>query len=259
MPNPDYDYFGLLASTWDLWRDDTANWADRFLFLDFVQHYGQPVLDLGCGTGRIVLDYLQHGIDIDGLDNSPEMLSICRAKAEKLGLQPTLYQQRMEALSLPRKYRTILAPSSALQLITDANTARETLRRCFDHLQPGGVFVTPFAFDWREGDALDTGWELLFEKVRPEDNATVRHWTREWREPEQQLWHTESRFEVERDGHVLATETQLRSPEGRWYTQAQVTALFHDVGFTNVQLFHEFTHEPARPADRLFTALGVKP
>ncbi len=26
---PDYDYYGLMASTWDIWRDDTANWRDR--------------------------------------------------------------------------------------------------------------------------------------------------------------------------------------------------------------------------------------
>ncbi len=164
----------------------------------------------------------------------------------------------MEALSLPRKYRTMLAPSSALQLITDPRTVRETLRRCFDHLQPGGAFVTPFAFDWRPGDPLDTGWELLFEKVRPEDGATVHHWTREWREPEHQLWHAESRFEVERDGNVLATEYQSRSAEGRWYTQDQVVQLFREVGVSDVLLLHEFTHEPARSDDRLFTAVGVK-
>ena len=158
MTKPNYDYYGLLAATWDLWRDDTANWADRFLFLDLVGQFGEPVLDLGCGTGRIVLDYLRQGIDIDGLDNSPEMLDICRSKAAELGLQPTLYQQQMEELDLPRKYRTILAPSSALQLITDPLTACATLRRCFDHVLPGGAFVTPFAFDWRPGDPIDTGW-----------------------------------------------------------------------------------------------------
>ncbi len=87
----------------------------------------------------------------------------------------------------------------------------------------------------------------------------MRHWTCEWREPAQQLWHAESRFEVERDGQVLATEYQSRSPEGRWYTQAQAVQLFREVGFSEVQLLHEFTHEPARIDDRLFTAVGIKP
>lgn len=259
MTRPGYDYYGLLASTWDLWRDDTANWADRFLFLDIVRHYGEPVLDLGCGTGRILLDYLKEGINIDGVDNSPEMLAICRTKAAKMGLQPAVYQQSAEGLALPRMYRTILAPSSTLQLIADPDAALHALRRCAAHLQSGGALVAPFTFEWREGDPLDTGWELVFEKVRPEDGATVRHVAREWREPRQQLWHAESRFEVERDGKLLATEYQRRAPEGRWYTQAQVRDLFHAAGLANVQLLHAFTHEPARDDDRLFTAIGVKP
>ena len=258
MTNPEYEYFGLLADTWDVWRDDTANWSDRFFYLDFVRQYGQPVLDVGCATGRILLDYLAQGIDIEGLDNSPEMLAICRAKANKLGLSPTLYQQRMETLDLPRTYRTILAPSSTLQLVTDLALARSVLRRFHAYLQPGGAFITSFSFEWREGDPLDTGWELLFEKSRPEDHAIVRSWTREWYEPEQQLWHAEQRFEVELDGKIIQTEHQLHSPEGRWYTQAQAIQLFREAGFENVQLFHEFTHELARPDDRLFCALGVK-
>jgi ubiquinone/menaquinone biosynthesis C-methylase UbiE len=109
VTGPGYDYSGLLASTWDVWRDNAANWSDALLFRDIVRQYGEPALDLGCGTGRIVLDYLAQGIDVDGVDNSPEMLAVCRAKAQKLGLSPVLYQQRIEQLDLPRCYGTILA------------------------------------------------------------------------------------------------------------------------------------------------------
>lgn len=259
MTNPNYDYYGLLASTWDVWRDNTAGWSDRFFFLDIVRQYGQPVLDVGCGTGRIILDYLAEGIDIDGLDNSPEMLAICQAKAKKMGLSPTLYQQRMEELNLPRTYQTILAPSSTLQLVTDLDMTHRVLSQFLSYLQPGGAFATSFSFEWREGTPLDTGWELLFEKTRPEDGATVRSWTREWREPEHQFWHTEQRFEVELNGKIVQTDHQRRSPEGRWYAQAQAIQLFRDAGFINIQVFHEFTHEPAHENDNLFCVVGVKP
>ena len=132
--------------------------------------------------------------------------------------------------------------------------------RCFyEYLEPGGAFVTSFSFEWREGDPLDTGWELLFEKPRPEDGALVRSWVREWREPERQWWHTEQRFEVELGGKILQSDHQRRSPEGRWYTQSQAVNLFEEVGFKHIQLFHEFSHEPAQETDRLFCVLGVKP
>src|SRR5512138_2188478 len=103
MTTPPYEYYGMFAEFWDLFRGDTSNWDDRFFFLDIVKKYGQPVLDVGCGTGRILLDFMQQGIDIDGVDNSPEMLARLREKAKKLDLNPQVYQQEMTALSLPRR------------------------------------------------------------------------------------------------------------------------------------------------------------
>jgi SAM-dependent methyltransferase len=260
MGDEDHDYHGLAVSTWDLWRDDTAAWPDRSLYLGVIERYGEPVLDLTCATGRLVLDYLGEGIDIEGLDSSAEMLAVVREKAAAAGLpEPTLHQQHLEEVSLERRYRTILGASSAIQLVTDAGAAHATMHRLVEHLEPGGAFIGSFAFDWREGEPLDTGWELLFEKPRTEDGAIVRSWTREWREPEHQLWHAEQRFEVERDGVVIASEQQRRSPEGRWYTQDQAVELLTGAGLVDVQLFSGFTTDPARPEDRLFCALGVRP
>ena len=252
MTSPGYDYHGLIASTWDLWRNETANWSDRGFYLDVIRRCGQPALDIGCGTGRLVLDYAEVGIDIDGVDNSPEMLAICRAKAERLGIAPTLYEQDMRALNLPRRYRTIIGSWSVLQLLADVDAARETLQRCFAHLEPGGAFVTPFFFDWREGEPLDTEWEPLFTRIRPEDGATIRSWVREWREPARQRWHTEQRFEVEVDGEIVEREEQRRSPEGRWYGQGEAVKLYADVGFIDIQLFHEFEPTLAAAEARQF-------
>src|SRR5438876_481981 len=75
-----------------------------------VKASGEPVLDVGCGTGRLLLDFLAQGITIDGVDNSPEMLELCRHKAQRLGLRPALFQQPMQDLQLPHAYRTIIVP-----------------------------------------------------------------------------------------------------------------------------------------------------
>ena len=104
---------------------------------------GETVLDVGCGTGRLLLDYLAQGIDIDGVDVSPEMLALCAEKAQRLGLHPRLFEQTMQELDLPRTYRTIMVPSSSFQLLTDAQDAQEAMRRFFRHLEPGGILVMP--------------------------------------------------------------------------------------------------------------------
>ncbi len=258
MQGNDFEYRGLMASTWDLLRGDTSRWEDRFFYIEMIEQFGQPVLDVGCATGRLLLDYLQNGIDIDGVDISPEMLTLCTDKASKLGLYPALYQQSMQSLELPRRYRTILAPSSSFQLILDPDQAAQAMLRLHAHLQPEGALLMPFMRLWQEGDPLESDWELMSEKVRPEDGAVVRKWSR-WRyDPQAQLEHTEDRYEVSLDGVVLASEHHRRSPATRDYTQSQAVQLYRLAGFAEIRLLSGFTTDPARDEDRIFSVVGEK-
>ena len=257
MTTPSYEYYGLMAEFWDLFRGDTSTWEDRFFFLDIVKKYGSPVLDVGCGTGRILLDFMQQGFDIDGVDNSPEMLALCKQKAEKLNLNPTVYQQEMDKLSMPRKYQTILVPSSSFQLLLDPALPPVTMERFYEHLLPGGTLVMPFMTLWKPGDPLEM--EFTDEAVRPEDGATVRRssWARF--DPHSGLEHTIDRYEIIRDDNVVASEEHRQSPATRSYTQEQAVALYQDAGFKGLRLFHEFTFEPAKPEDTTFCVRGFRP
>ena len=154
---PDLEYVGLMALAWDPLRGDTSGWEDRAYYLDLVRERGEPVLDVGCGTGRLLLDYLGLGIDVDGLEISAEMLAICRSKAAAAGLdvEGRLFEQAMEAMDLPRCYRTIIVPSSSFQLVVDAAAAAEALRRFHDHLVPGGTLALPF---YSLAEAADESW-----------------------------------------------------------------------------------------------------
>src|SRR6185436_3675545 len=100
---PAYEYHGLMAEAWDLLRGDYSGWPDRPFYLEAIRRFGEPALDVGCGTGRLLLDYLAQGVDCEGVDNSPEMLAICEEKARAAELTPTLYEQQMEELDLPRR------------------------------------------------------------------------------------------------------------------------------------------------------------
>lgn len=259
MPAPDYEYWGLMAQTWDFFRGDTSQWPDRFFYLGLVQAEGQPVLDVGCGSGRLLLDFAQQGIDIDGVDNSPDLLEIAHARAAELGVSPATWLQPMQELDLPRRYQVILVPSSSFQLLTDIAVARRAIGRFYDHLQPGGVLAMSFMHFWHEGDSLDTGWSLTAEKVRPQDGATLRRWSRSTYDPAHQWESTEDRYEVESDGRIVQSEAHSTSPATRWYTQAEARQIYRDAGFGDVRLYHEFSREPAAPEDTLFTVVGRRP
>ena len=257
---PDYEYYGLMATTWDLFRGDTSRWEDRAFYLDVIQRHGQPVLDVGCATGRLVVDYAALGVDCDGVDNSPEMLALARAKVAAAGLAPGLYEQSMVDLDLPRRYRTILVPSSSFQLLLDPADAAAALAAFHRHLEPGGVMAMPFMVLWHAGDPVERDWDQAAEAVRPEDGRTVRKWSRSWYDPAAQLEHTEDRYDLlGPDGDVIASEHHRQSPATRWYGQDQVRALLAAAGFADVRLYRGFTWEPAAPDDWLFTVLAARP
>lgn len=257
MTIPNYEYYGLMVKYWDLLRGDTSNWEDRFFFLDVIKKYGEPVLDIGCAAGRLLLDYLSQGIDIDGVDVSSEMISLCRQNAAKRGLKPALYNQSMTELNLPRQYKTILVPSSSFQLLIKPAEPLQAAQSIYAHLERGGVFAAPFMALWAEGAPLEG--EFTQEAVRPEDGATVRR--RGWYRfhPETQMDDSRDIWEVIRDGQVIESETHAQAPATRSFTHAEAIALFGQVGFKNIQLFSGFTFEPVKPEDTIFSVIGIKP
>jgi SAM-dependent methyltransferase len=157
-------HYGLVAK-W--WAEFNTSGPEIAYFQRFVEA-GQPALDVACGTGRLLVPYLQAGLDVDGCDISADMLALCRERAEREGLTPTLYAQAMHELDLPRRYRTILV-CGGLGLGGRREHDVEALRRFWEHLEPGGTLVldneAPYSYagDWKywlqdERAALPRPW-----------------------------------------------------------------------------------------------------
>ncbi len=259
----DVEYQGLLAQSWDLLRGDTSSWPDRSFYRTLIELGRGPALDVGCGTGRLILDYLATGLDVDGVDNSPDMLGICRDKAaaKSIDVEGRLFEQEMDKLALTRKYATIFVPSSSFQLLTDISAADQAMACFHQHLAPGGLLVmsimsklwpgkrTPPQMQWSE-------WFKFAEQHRPEDDKTIRRWIRTRYDHTQQLDHEENRYEVLQDDIIVHTEVHARSPGARWYSQSQATTCFERAGFTGVTVMSGFTFEPASSEDTTFCVLG---
>jgi ubiquinone/menaquinone biosynthesis C-methylase UbiE len=260
MSEPNYEYRGLMASTWDFLRGDTSKWEDKPFYRTLIDQYGQPVLDVGCGTGRLLLDYMADGLDVDGVDNSPEMLVICHEKAQERGLAPRLYEQWMEMLDLPRQYRTIIVPSLSFQLVTDSDKALQAMNRFFKQLKDGAALILPFMSDDTPSASNDKSewgdWACLAEKTRVEDGAIIRRWIRG--ASVDQLQHTENRYEVEIDGKIVTSETIRQSPALRWYSQDQAQQICETAGFNVVQMYDGFAFNPAIDTSKVFTIVAEK-
>jgi SAM-dependent methyltransferase len=131
-------HYGLVARWWAEFNKPDPD--ELAFYRTIVENGGQPALDLACGAGRLLLPLLSAGLDVDGCDISPDMLAYCQEGAAKQGLSPRLFQQTMHELDLPRGYRTIyICDSFGLGGRRDQDAT--ALRRCYDHLIPGGTLV----------------------------------------------------------------------------------------------------------------------
>jgi SAM-dependent methyltransferase len=131
-------HYGLVAQWWAEFNEAGAE--ELAYFEALIERDGQPALDLACGTGRLLLPLLRAGLDVDGCDLSPDMLTLCRQQAAREGLAPRLYAQAMHALDPPRAYRTIYICDS-FGIGGQRQQDAEALRRCYRHLTPGGTLV----------------------------------------------------------------------------------------------------------------------
>jgi SAM-dependent methyltransferase len=77
-------YQGLNADWYDEWLKDRTD--DLDYYSEFFKGFTGRVLELACGTGRLLIPIARSGVKIDGLDSSEDMLGVLRGKAEGLGL-----------------------------------------------------------------------------------------------------------------------------------------------------------------------------
>src|SRR5262245_24052186 len=89
-----------------------------------------PVLDIACGTGRILLPCLEAGVDIEGLDLYQGMLDRLRNKAAGLGLEQRLHLADMRDFHLRRKFALTMIPFNAFVHNLTTEDQIRTLKSC---------------------------------------------------------------------------------------------------------------------------------
>ena len=121
-------------------RDDASFWAA----IASAARDGH-VLELGCGTGRVLLPLARDGYAVTGLDLSESMLDVCRAK---LRLEPPAVRERVRLLAadmtsfeLGRRFGAITIPFASFQHLLTVEQQLACLERCRAHLLPHGVLV----------------------------------------------------------------------------------------------------------------------
>jgi SAM-dependent methyltransferase len=106
---------------------------------------GGPILELGCGTGRVLLPLARAGIEITGLDLSAQMLERCGAKlhteSPEVRERVRLLAADMTSFDLGRRYAAIICPFAGFQQLRTVEQQLACLERCRTHLLSHGTLV----------------------------------------------------------------------------------------------------------------------
>ncbi len=143
----DQHYRGLVAEWYDDWLKEVT--ADKVFYSGFFHGFQGQVLELACGTGRLLIPVAESGVTIHGLDSSQHMLDVIWRKVADLNIEAIeLYNQPMEEFSLPTQYDAIFVGSGSFQLLTSPESTLHSLECIQEHLTDGGFFLTDIFIPW---------------------------------------------------------------------------------------------------------------
>ncbi len=152
---------------WNLFTDTVAPRLEAF----FAPRYPQParMLDLCCGTGRMVRYFAEKGYQVTGVDLSEEMLRYARENNSEFIRSKKASFQRSDARDFKLKHKVQFAVSTydAINHIPDLAGLRSTLQCVWNALEPGGCFI----FDLNTESGLRNSWGHI--SVREMDDATI--------------------------------------------------------------------------------------
>ena len=249
------DYQGLAARVYD------AVWEGEYEDLPFYSWLlGPPsgkLLELGCGTGRILLPLAMEGWRCEGVDASPDMLEICRLKADEDNLPVELHRQRIERLKLATKFDRIIIPGFTFQHLTDHSAARRALRRIRSHLKVRGRLILSLFHPWESlRNGSDGHWKLRSSTVLEDGNRVLVHESIA-ADPVLQYLTIWNRYEIV-DARGKPLEETLVENKLRWFGLDEFRLLLEAAGFDRIEVYGDFA--PSSPeAGHSFLTFDARP
>lgn len=134
--------FSEYSDYYDLYYVDKNYSAEVDFVLELASRFGvkpQTLLDMGCGTGRHLEEFVKRGLKCDGFDLSIEMLS--SASKRLVGTDVDLSEGNITDFENRKQYDLVVAMFAVMGYLTDNESLLAGLRTAYKHLRPKGVFI----------------------------------------------------------------------------------------------------------------------
>jgi SAM-dependent methyltransferase len=229
-------------------HDHQGTVPDLEFYLDYARQCGSPVLELACGTGRLLVPMAEAGFAMSGVDLSKNMLAVCKKKVEdrKLAGRVSLVHASMTDYDLSRRDFALafIAFRSFMHLYSQ-DEQLACLACTYEHLRPGGLLLIDIyaplyallAQDPNQPFAVRREFDL------PNGHHVIRKDRFVKNDSMHQIQYAELRFEeYDLDGVMVNAHTIPLSTRYTFHFEMQL--LLEKAGFEVIDLFRDFDKTP---------------
>ncbi|MGI8495477.1 MAG: class I SAM-dependent methyltransferase [Pyrinomonadaceae bacterium] len=180
----------LHEQTWlyDLVREKPADSEQINFYERAIERFGQPVLELACGTGNYLVTLSEQNLDISGTEKFAEMFNATQKKAESRNVETNLHSADMRDFNLNQKFNLIFTAENGLQHLKTTEEVSACFASVKKHLEPQGKFIVEvfnpslellnrdlgkryFVGEYR----TENGWVILETSVRYDAATQINH------------------------------------------------------------------------------------
>ena len=213
------------------------------LLAAFLDCHPGRALEVGGGSGRLLLPLLAGGWQVEGLDRSAAMLEVCRARAAARGLAPVLHQGGFERFTPPGRFDALVVPAFTFQFARDPGAA---LGRFAAWLAPGGaLYLSTFVPQAELRGALPEDQWFLDHDTTLTDGARATIHTRHQLDRRRRRLTRCHRLTLRRPGATPLREQSTHHL--RWFARGELDRLLAAAGFSVTARIAGF-HPQSRPA-----------
>jgi SAM-dependent methyltransferase len=226
--------------------------GDRQFYLETWENFGKPaqVLELACGTGRLLVPLAQAGLNITGVDLSEPMLKVCR---ERLDAEPPEVQERtrlrqgdmchLDQVFGEEKFDLIILAFNTFQHFLTAEVQLACLTSAYNQLNKGGHFIISVDNPAKETD-LDPAKKAEFWGKFPNlaRNSVIKLLVSVTGDSAKQILHRRYQFFEELPDESI--ELTVASLDFYYFYHDQLKALLEKVGFSILETYGEYSFVP---------------
>jgi len=168
------EYSGFFAEFYDILH---SNLDDVEIYKELADQYGPNILEIGSGTGRILLPLARDGYEVTGLELNEDMLKICQKKIEEESDETIqnidLFKGDMRDFELDKKFDLIIAPCNVICHLIDRSDLKRSFSCFKKHLVEDGVLVIDNSLPDVESMVEDNRSEQVLEFTHPENGRKI--------------------------------------------------------------------------------------